>query len=254
MAKQVIGIGTVANDGTGDPLRTSFIKTNDNFTELYAGAGGLADDSVTYAKLGTEFTTSIVMPSVTGPLQNLYPGQSIDVAYFYGTTNNSGIEIQFIGGFDPNLAVNQLAGATFTFTGANIGSIVAGSYIIGSNGASFSSGDFYVEIVLNPTQQTDTGDAGGQAQAVTILQAVSSPTVDFSTAQVFTKTLTADATLTFSNTSIGMVKDLVITGNFALTLPAGSTVAGTYDGTVSNLIQVVVTGAGQYWYSISKAI
>ena len=77
--------------------------------------------------------------------------------------------------------------------------------------------------------------------------------VDFSTAQVFTKTLTGDTTLTFSNAEIGMVKDLVITGDFALTLPAGSTVAGTYNGTVSNLIQVVVTGANQYWFSISQA-
>jgi hypothetical protein len=79
-----------------------------------------------------------------------------------------------------------------------------------------------------------------------------STNVDFSTAQVFTKTLSANTTLTFSNTEIGMVKDLVITGDFTLTLPAGSTVAGTYDGTVSNLIQVVVTGASTYWYSISQ--
>jgi hypothetical protein len=78
--------------------------------------------------------------------------------------------------------------------------------------------------------------------------------VDFATAQVFTKTLSGATTLTFSNTSIGMVKDLVITGDFALTLPVGTTVAGTYDGTVSNLIQIVVTGATEYWYSISKAI
>ena len=141
MAQQQINIGTVANDGTGDPLRTAFDKSNDNFTELYAGAGGVADDSVTYAKLGTEFTTSAA------------------------------------------LATN----------------------------------------------------------------------VDFATAQVFTKTLSGATTLTFSNTEIGMVKDLVITGDFALTLPAGSTVAGTYDGTVSNLIQVVVTGASQYWFSISQA-
>lgn len=35
MSKQTIGIGTTANDGTGDPLRTAFDKTNDNFTELY---------------------------------------------------------------------------------------------------------------------------------------------------------------------------------------------------------------------------
>jgi len=35
MAKQTINIGTAANDGTGDPLRTSFDKVNDNFDEIY---------------------------------------------------------------------------------------------------------------------------------------------------------------------------------------------------------------------------
>ena len=35
MAQQTIGIGSAANDGTGDPLRTAFNKINDNFTELY---------------------------------------------------------------------------------------------------------------------------------------------------------------------------------------------------------------------------
>lgn len=35
MAQQTIGIGTVANDGTGDDLRTAGDKINDNFTELY---------------------------------------------------------------------------------------------------------------------------------------------------------------------------------------------------------------------------
>ena len=35
MAKQTINIGTTANDGTGDPLRTAFDKVNSNFTELY---------------------------------------------------------------------------------------------------------------------------------------------------------------------------------------------------------------------------
>ena len=35
MAKTVIGVGTAANDGTGDPLRTAFQACNANFTELY---------------------------------------------------------------------------------------------------------------------------------------------------------------------------------------------------------------------------
>jgi hypothetical protein len=36
MSKQVIGIGTTANDGTGDSLRDGMDKVNDNFTEVYA--------------------------------------------------------------------------------------------------------------------------------------------------------------------------------------------------------------------------
>jgi len=83
---------------------------------------------------------------------------------------------------------------------------------------------------------------------------LSASDVDFSTAQVFTKTLTANDTLTFSNVSTGMVKDLVITGNFTLTLPASvKVVSGAYDGSVSNLIQIVATnGATEQWASISQ--
>lgn len=36
MAQEVINVGTVPNDGTGDPLRTAYEKCNNNFTELYA--------------------------------------------------------------------------------------------------------------------------------------------------------------------------------------------------------------------------
>ena len=45
MAKQTINIGSSANDGTGDPLRTAFDKINDNFTELY-GASAEANDII----------------------------------------------------------------------------------------------------------------------------------------------------------------------------------------------------------------
>lgn len=58
MAQQVINIGTTANDGTGDGLRTSFDKCNDNFGELYsryqdtiptAGIGKVGDTAGMYA-------------------------------------------------------------------------------------------------------------------------------------------------------------------------------------------------------------
>ena len=39
MAKQTIGIGSSANDGTGDTLRDGAIKANANFTEIYDKLG-----------------------------------------------------------------------------------------------------------------------------------------------------------------------------------------------------------------------
>jgi len=49
MARQTINIGTSANKGDGDPLRTAFDKVNDNFAELYAGQN--TDPSSTGASL-----------------------------------------------------------------------------------------------------------------------------------------------------------------------------------------------------------
>lgn len=43
MAQQIINIGTVANDGTGDTIRDGGAKINANFTELYAALTGLLD-------------------------------------------------------------------------------------------------------------------------------------------------------------------------------------------------------------------
>ena len=77
--------------------------------------------------------------------------------------------------------------------------------------------------------------------------------LDFDASQVFTMTLTEDTAFTFSNDNIGMVKDLVLTGDFVPTFPTGSKIiAGAYDGTVSNFIQIIKTNTTEYWISISK--
>ena len=54
MAKQDIDIGVEGNDGTGDSIRESFRKVNENFNELYAvfGAGG----QISFTNLGDTLT------------------------------------------------------------------------------------------------------------------------------------------------------------------------------------------------------
>lgn len=67
MAQQPINIGTVANDGTGDPLRTAFGKTNNNVTELYASVASnasaiatKADNATTNAALAAKVDASAI--------------------------------------------------------------------------------------------------------------------------------------------------------------------------------------------------
>jgi len=88
MAKQSIGIGTTANDGTGDPLRTAFDKVNDNTDELYnllgdgttlsisgdvsisAGAVTIANDAVENAMIADDAvdTAQIADDAITNAL------------------------------------------------------------------------------------------------------------------------------------------------------------------------------------------
>jgi microcystin-dependent protein len=56
MAQQIINIGTVPNDGTGDNIRLGGTKINDNFTELYSAifpSGGIIMWSGTIATIPT---------------------------------------------------------------------------------------------------------------------------------------------------------------------------------------------------------
>ena len=66
MAKQGIGIGTSANDGTGDPLRTAMDKTNDNFNEVYA----LFGDGSTLAISGDATVSAGALTIAAGAVEN----------------------------------------------------------------------------------------------------------------------------------------------------------------------------------------
>ena len=64
MAKQTVGIGSTADDGTGDNLRVGMDKVNDNFDEIYTALG---DGSALSS--GISATASVITlagPSVTG--------------------------------------------------------------------------------------------------------------------------------------------------------------------------------------------
>jgi len=107
MAKQTVNLGTAANDGTGDPLRTAFNKLNGNFDEVYGNNfvtnAMLNNDIVDHAELADRYTavqtistttatvdldassygvfniTANLQSTQTLNLQNMKTGQVIDI-------------------------------------------------------------------------------------------------------------------------------------------------------------------------------
>lgn len=118
MASQNIGVGSAANDGTGDPLRDAFVKIRKNFAEVY----GQTYSSDTQDLSGTSLAFKANQMSLTNTADSSTDG-------FVLTFDNSS------GGF----TLEQ------KFDG-DITSIVAGE---GLSGSSLTAGDATVNLDLN---------------------------------------------------------------------------------------------------------
>jgi len=136
----------------------------------------------------TKWTTggSVIGDSIIteSTLAEIFSTFTMGIDSFNSVTLGGQIDISFDS--DPSITSNQLAGNTFTFTGANIGTIPAGSYTIGSNDASTSGlGGDKVRITLNPVTQTDTNSGTGNSQVVTLFT-TGDPTLEVDGATTFT--------------------------------------------------------------------
>lgn len=88
MAQQIINVGTAPNDGLGDPLRTAFTKTNNNFSQLFATAGvsGIANGS---SNVNIPQSNGNVVISSAGTANVItVTGTGVNIA---GTLNSSGL-------------------------------------------------------------------------------------------------------------------------------------------------------------------
>ena len=151
MTQQIIYVGAAPNDGDGDPIRTAFIKTNDNFTQLYTRAqvappstltGNVGDQLGYYAPTSNYFYYCFAD----------YTGNSVIWAQIQSSGNiaatkiqngTSLVEIPITNG-NANISINGTSNvAVFANTGVTvsrlsaIGNISTGNYIFG-NGAFLS--------------------------------------------------------------------------------------------------------------------
>ena len=150
MAKQTVEIGSTANDGTGDELRTAFNKLNLNFNEVYGTnfvtEAMLNDNIVTNAELGVEYTATVALNSgsavavdtalgdvftmtvgashtfnftnvVVGDMKSLeITGSGGSYTSAFGTVNGSACTFNKIGGTYSDTAAKQLIQIKWTAT------------------------------------------------------------------------------------------------------------------------------------------
>jgi hypothetical protein len=94
MARKVIDVGVVGNDGTGDSIRDSFRKVNDNFRELYSSLGlgekltfiGLDDTPLSYAGQNNPATGSTPVLTINNTesglaFKNLEAGTGLSIDF-----------------------------------------------------------------------------------------------------------------------------------------------------------------------------
>ena len=139
MAKQVIGIGNAANDGSGDPLRTAGDKINDNFNEFYSKVG---DGSNLHP---------LTFPNVTGTVL---------------TTANSNVGATTTSSSDADHVLINDGGILKKITPANlgIGSGGGGGVTIQNEGNALSTAG----TTLNFVGAGVTASGGGATKTITI--------------------------------------------------------------------------------------
>jgi len=187
MAKQTINIGTTANDGTGDPIRSAFDKSNDNTNEIYslfgdgttlavsgdatvsAGAltiaadavvtakildsnvttAKLADDSVSFEKVDAEFTTSSALSA------GATVAVDFDAAQVFTLTPNANTTFNIT---NPKIGVTKTlivtgAGSTYTADTWTVGG-GAGTFnrIAGTYDDTSSTKNFYQITCVSATE------------------------------------------------------------------------------------------------------
>ena len=206
MAKQTIGIGTVANDDTGDTLRNAMDKCNDNFTELY-------DDKVN--------TSSIVNNLTSG-------GTTVPLSA------QQGVAIKAL--IDAIATVNELTDLDTTVTGSQLNGIKTKvDYLTVTGAISLDT----VKTKTDYLTVTAATSLDTLRKAHTLQTLTDAPTVAFDASLGYNGTLliTANRTLgAFTNAPAGSSGKIWLTqdatGGRSLTLDASQIVV---DGTAASI-------------------
>jgi filamentous hemagglutinin len=228
MTQQIINVGAAPNDGQGNPIRTSFIKCNDNFNELYARAqtdppgaltGQLGDTAGMYAYDAANFYycfadydgSSFIWGQVTqagnvSATQLLYGTTVVDIA-----SPGADVTFQIAGTSNVVVVTSQLGGGL-----RSNGFVAATGNVVGDN---LKAETGFVSAVGNVT--------GGNILTAGIISAAGNITADF---------FVGNSSGTFyGNSTTG--NDAVFAGVPSFTV-LGTNVVAQFSGNVNSYSQI----------------
>ena len=200
MAQETINVGTTPNDGLGDPLRTAFTKTNNNFNQLFATAGitGIANGTSNVSIPQANGNVTISSAGTANVL--IVTGTGVNVA---GTLNSSG-QATF-----SNLSVTGTTISTGTIQSlSDVTAIdLAASANITAAGFLFGDGGFISNITavsnLAVTSisngSTSVATTGSGANVVVSVGGVSNVAVFATTGEFVTGVISASGNVTGGN-------------------------------------------------------
>jgi len=171
MAQQPINTGTVANDGTGQTLRSAFVKVNENFTELYGSLAGqteaLPNSIVQRDANGNIYATGLTFHNNFGSVGSFPTANSTNygtVIYSTGDdaeyySNGTGwVELLDIRSGNATVPGNLIVTTKLTAVSANVGNIGADNAVVTGN-ATF--GNIHsVSGILSVTGNANVGNIG----------------------------------------------------------------------------------------------
>jgi len=119
MANQSLGLGTEANDGTGDTLRVASDKINDNFLEIYTLIGD--ESSLTTGISATASVVTLTAPTITGVVGGTQTSATITT--LTGTTLNAGTLAIAAGSITDSSGAISFGNENLTTTGTITGAL-----------------------------------------------------------------------------------------------------------------------------------
>jgi hypothetical protein len=217
MAQKVINIGAQANDGTGDTIRGSGIKINENFTELYAmpfaqTSLGLVENEISTTQSNADL---VLKPSGSGSI--LFPAISINDNNIEGTRTNDDLVLRANG--SGSLVVDGIG-----IAGTSITALDSSFVNINENLILDSTLNSGITTFGGTVQTASTVDVGGLTTLSTLTVSGVSTFADATTVDnltfnnnIISSSSNADINLTPGGTGVVNVSNLTIDSSINLT-------------------------------------